>query len=108
MYLIVFFFKQKSAYEMRISDWSSDVCSSDLRYRSNMHRVLNRGAGSGRDRYSVPFFYTPDHHARIECLPGCSDVENPPRYRPCTAGEHMMEMFNRSYGRKAEIGRAHV
>src|SRR3546814_8262303 len=28
--LISFFFKQKTAYEMRISDWSSDVCSSDL------------------------------------------------------------------------------
>src|SRR3546814_9263385 len=27
---IIFFFKQKTAYEMRISDWSSDVCSSDL------------------------------------------------------------------------------
>src|SRR3546814_3472431 len=30
MYSCVFFFKQKTAYEMRISDWSSDVCSSDL------------------------------------------------------------------------------
>src|SRR3546814_9372358 len=31
-YLVcIFFFKQKTAYEMRISDWSSDVCSSDLR-----------------------------------------------------------------------------
>src|SRR3546814_8229949 len=29
--LVFFFFKQKTAYEMRISDWSSDVCSSDLR-----------------------------------------------------------------------------
>src|SRR3546814_4714302 len=28
---LVFFFKQKTAYEMRISDWSSDVCSSDLK-----------------------------------------------------------------------------
>src|SRR3546814_4728995 len=28
--LYLFFFKQKTAYEMRISDWSSDVCSSDL------------------------------------------------------------------------------
>src|SRR3546814_10029983 len=27
---VVFFFKQKTAYDMRISDWSSDVCSSDL------------------------------------------------------------------------------
>src|SRR3546814_8365647 len=30
MYSVLFFFKQKTAYEMRISDWSSDVCSSDL------------------------------------------------------------------------------
>src|SRR3546814_2742180 len=29
--VVCFFFKQKTAYEMRISDWSSDVCSSDLR-----------------------------------------------------------------------------
>src|SRR3546814_5194498 len=29
--LVFFLFKQKTAYEMRISDWSSDVCSSDLR-----------------------------------------------------------------------------
>src|SRR3546814_5789068 len=36
MFLFIFFFKQKTAYEMRISDWSSDVCSSDLA----------RGAGS--------------------------------------------------------------
>src|SRR3546814_952763 len=28
--MLVFFFKQKTAYEVRISDWSSDVCSSDL------------------------------------------------------------------------------
>src|SRR3546814_6974315 len=30
MWFCFFFFKQKTAYEMRISDWSSDVCSSDL------------------------------------------------------------------------------
>src|SRR3546814_9879964 len=32
-----FFFKQKTAYEMRISDWSSDVCSSDLRDHAFEH-----------------------------------------------------------------------
>src|SRR3546814_5213100 len=32
--LVIFFFKQKTAYEMRISDWSSDVCSSDLAARA--------------------------------------------------------------------------
>src|SRR3546814_6733070 len=41
MYVVFlfFFFKQKTAYEMRISDWSSDVCSSDLHL---MHRSLVR------------------------------------------------------------------
>src|SRR3546814_8538251 len=33
MHVIIFFFKQKTAYELRISDWSSDVCSSDLAQR---------------------------------------------------------------------------
>src|SRR3546814_5219070 len=36
----IFFFKQKTAYEMRISDWSSDVCSSDLHFA---HSLLNIG-----------------------------------------------------------------
>src|SRR3546814_6431388 len=37
----VFFFKQKTAYEMRISDWSSDVCSSDL-FPSKIHWLGRR------------------------------------------------------------------
>src|SRR3546814_1028748 len=36
---IMFFFKQKTAYEMRISDWSSDVCSSDLHLRDLTERL---------------------------------------------------------------------
>src|SRR3546814_12815147 len=36
-----FFFKQKTAYEMRISDWSSDVCSSDLALISAIDRALH-------------------------------------------------------------------
>src|SRR3546814_6709110 len=35
VFLFFFFFKQKTAYEMRISDWSSDVCSSDLTVRTS-------------------------------------------------------------------------
>src|SRR3546814_5669529 len=38
-YCVLFFFKQKTAYEMRISDWSSDVCSSDL--ASTLSRLDN-------------------------------------------------------------------
>src|SRR3546814_3911344 len=47
MYLSFFFFKQKTAYEMRISDWSSDVCSSDLSHRqphAAIHQHRARGA----------------------------------------------------------------
>src|SRR3546814_6469654 len=36
MLYLFFFFKQKTAYEMRISDWSSDVCSSDLTLSSTL------------------------------------------------------------------------
>src|SRR3546814_6147853 len=35
--MFFFFFKQKTAYEMRISDWSSDVCSSDLAFLGHHH-----------------------------------------------------------------------
>src|SRR3546814_6923236 len=45
-----FFFKQKTAYEMRISDWSSDVCSSDL--------ILANSAHDRRDP-SLPWFLCP-------------------------------------------------
>src|SRR3546814_1785436 len=43
-----FFFKQKTAYEMRISDWSSDVCSSDLRDRDD--RDQRRAPGLQEDQ----------------------------------------------------------
>src|SRR3546814_16776287 len=48
---LFFFFKQKTAYEMRISDWSSDVCSSDLA------KAFKRPSASGRD---VAFHFCPD------------------------------------------------
>src|SRR3546814_4819215 len=43
-----FFFKQKTAYEMRISDWSSDVCSSDL---TDRHRTVRRPCGAHCGEY---------------------------------------------------------
>src|SRR3546814_4843704 len=44
----VFFFKQKTAYEMRISDWSSDVCSSDLEHRAEAAPPPGAHNGSAR------------------------------------------------------------
>src|SRR3546814_6429669 len=66
--MLFFFFKQKTAYEMRISDWSSDVCSSDLLSAggdglARQPRILGMGddgeaeaGGVGEDAH---------HHARI-------------------------------------------
>src|SRR3546814_14844303 len=60
----MFFFKQKTAYEMRISDWSSDVCSSDLpNAASNEHHVGTdqRGRRIVREGHRIPGSEI-DHH----------------------------------------------
>src|SRR3546814_8860360 len=49
MWVSVFFFKQKTAYEWRISDWSSDVCSSDL-LGELLARICAKAAGRSGDR----------------------------------------------------------
>src|SRR3546814_9802692 len=58
MYLfmvIVFFFKQKTAYEMRISDWSSDVCSSDLPVHLGHDQIENDEIERARTDQIEPF-----------------------------------------------------
>src|SRR3546814_11681135 len=55
MFYSFFFFKQKTAYEMRISDWSSDVCSSDLYLFSlGVDGILPRGIGIPHPRLKSP------------------------------------------------------
>src|SRR3546814_1273539 len=53
-YIYVFFFKQKTAYEMHISDWSSDVCSSDLEPRELVDRLLRAVARASQGAYAQP------------------------------------------------------
>src|SRR3546814_5213015 len=52
---VFFFFKQKTAYEMRISDWSSDVCSSDLWDEDSITMAVEaaRDALEGMDRSAI-------------------------------------------------------
>src|SRR3546814_3555762 len=55
MFFVFFFFKQKTAYDMRISDWSSDVCSSDLELHAafagvGVHRLALAVADHRRQR----------------------------------------------------------
>src|SRR3546814_5331289 len=62
---VFFFFKQKTAYEMRISDWSSDVCSSDLQAAL----FDQRGAG-----FANAFFIEPFGHVRsIQRIARCPE-----------------------------------
>src|SRR3546814_3402265 len=53
MFLVVFFFKQKTAYEMRISDWSSDVCSSDLLGAISLQPVETLARAVGDDHHAA-------------------------------------------------------
>src|SRR3546814_16214960 len=64
MYSIVFFFfKQKTAYEMRISDWSSDVCSSDLPV--DVRRIEFSGKRASGCRPFCRFLLFPQFRARL-------------------------------------------
>ena len=63
------------------------------KYRSTMHRVLSI---SGRERYSCPFFFEPNFHTEVSCLPGCDDNE-PPKYPPTTAGEYLLGKYRSTH-----------
>ena len=71
-----------------IARWTND------RYRSTVHRVVN---ASGRERYSVPFFYTGNYGYKVECIPTCLGPGEQPKYPPVTVEQHMREMYRRTY-----------
>src|SRR3546814_10203635 len=81
----VFFFKQKTAYEMRISDWSSDVCSSDL-------LLLNRAQLSARK-------FQPQ-------LPRRAPVGQVQRQRRAVPSPSLQISFRDGIGGQRQIGRA--
>src|SRR3546814_2267475 len=73
---VVFFFKQKTAYEMRISDWSSDVCSSDLCGRSTCSgspgsRTRRRPTAPSRDTTSRTPPRSEERRVGKECVSTC-------------------------------------
>src|SRR3546814_9974965 len=123
LYLFIFFFKQKTAYEVRISDWSSDVCSSNLAQPGGSPPAppVDRQRRPGRG-LCLPVDLRPGSGARacIEaarslCLshvqrcfiePIWQPEGHPPpplgsRLRGALAGPRPLRFF-------AEIGRAHV
>src|SRR3546814_4308394 len=63
MYVLVFFFKQKTAYEMRISDWSSDVCSSDLHFDEAQRQIAGSDEFDHRGEFII---IDPAHQHRVQ------------------------------------------
>ena len=68
------------------AQWTND------QWRSTVHRVVPPpvAAGGPAVRRSAAFFLDGNWDALIECLPTCASVEDPPRYAPVTAGQHLM------------------
>ena len=71
-----------------IARWTND------RYRSTLHRVINR---SGRERYSVPFFYPGNPDFEVACIPTCLAPGEAPKYAPIRVEDHLQEMYRRTY-----------
>ena len=71
-----------------LARWSND------RWLSTPHRVRNL---SGRDRYSVPFFWDTGLDSEIACLPTCSGPDEPPRYEPVRYGDYVIARLDRNY-----------
>src|SRR3546814_1320080 len=90
---LFFFFKQKTAYEMRISDWSSDVCSSDLSTFEQTGRVRH----FQRHRHAV-------HTMHVECnTVGMEmDVQQPGHQKAAVEIDH----FGTVATETGQIGRA--
>jgi isopenicillin N synthase-like dioxygenase len=71
-----------------IARWTND------RYRSTVHRVVN---ASGRERNSVPFFFSGNFAHRVECIPTCLAPGETPKYPATTVEAHMREMYRKTY-----------
>src|SRR3546814_8511648 len=81
LFCFFFFFKQKTAYEMRISDWSSDVCSSDLaledRRRVGSAFGLGRIEGRVGDHLSRRTLRSEERRVGKECVSTCRSRWSP-------------------------------
>lgn len=75
-----------------LHQWSNGIL------RATPHRVINR---SGRERYSVPFFYDPNVATTIGPLPSCTTADNPLRFEPIVFGEYLRAELQAGYQRHA-------
>lgn len=71
-----------------LMQWSND------RWVSTPHRVINT---TGRERYSIAFFFDPTYHTLVECIPSCQGPDNPAKYEPITWGGYLKRRFDETY-----------
>jgi isopenicillin N synthase-like dioxygenase len=77
-----------------LHQWSNGVL------RATPHRVINR---SGRERYSVPFFFDPNVATVISPLPSCISAERPARFEPVVFGEYLRAELRAGYQRHSAL-----
>src|SRR3546814_1603650 len=77
--VLFFFFKQKTAYEMRISDWSSDVCSSDLHLLDLAYDQDIPIVATNPCCYAEPHFHSA--HDTMLCIAQSSYVDSDDRVK---------------------------
>ncbi len=77
--------------------WSND------RFLSTPHGVLN---DSGKDRYSIAFFYSPNVDAAIECVPTCVSADDPARYPRAVYRDLVLEFYNANYFHRKDFAGA--
>jgi len=66
------------------------------RYRSTLHRVIN---ASGRERYSVPFFFSGNYQYVVSCIASCVSPGEAPKYPPITVEDHFRAMYAKTYAK---------
>ena len=65
------------------------------RYKSTLHRVINQ---SGKQRYSIPFFFGGHPDYQVACIETCKAPNEPALFEPTTVEKHHIEMYRRTYG----------
>src|SRR3546814_2499623 len=100
--MFLFFFKQKTAYEMRISDWSSDVCSSDLDRADATDVQAHRGIELQRVAAAGGFRTLAGHHD-ADLVPQLVDEEHHAVAALDVAGQLAQRLAHRSEEHTSEL-----
>ena len=73
--------------------WTNDL------FTSTVHRVINT---SGRERYSIPFFFDPNYDADVTALTSCVSGDRPARYAPTTGLGHLLERIDATFSYRTD------